>query len=162
LLPISETEFITTSDNTRYTFVRDAAGHIESVQVRFGEGSLTAPRLAKDVLLPFEMLIAGRVNEAVEAYRKIRREHPNDAGASEEHINNIGYGLLQQKKVAEAIAVFKLNVELYPQSWNVYDSLGEAYMVNGEKELAISNYKKSLALNPGNANGVAMLKKLQQ
>ena len=162
LLPISETEFITTSDNVRYVFVRDAAGHIESVKVRFGDGGLTAPRLAKDALIPYEILMAGRVNEAVEAYRQIRREHPNDPGASEEHLNNIGYGLLQRKKVAEAIAVFKLNVELYPQSWNVYDSLGEAYMVNGEKEPAIASYKKSLELNPGNANGAAMLKKLQQ
>ncbi|HEY9233368.1 MAG TPA: serine hydrolase [Blastocatellia bacterium] len=162
LLPTSETEFIMTTDDVRYVFVRDAAGHVGAVQVRFGDGSLTAPRLAKDALIPYEMLMAGRVNEAVEAYRKIKREHPEDAGASEDHLNNMGYGLLQQKKVAEAIAVFKLNVELYPQSWNVYDSLGEAYMVNGEKEMAITNYKKSLELNSGNSNGAAMLKKLQQ
>jgi CubicO group peptidase (beta-lactamase class C family) len=161
LLPTSETEFITTTDDVRYVFVRDAAGHVGAVQVRFGDGSLTAPRLAKDALIPYELLMAGRVNEAVEAYKKIKREHPEDAGASEDHLNNLGYGLLQQKKVAEAIAVFKLNVELYPQSWNVYDSLGEAYMVNGEKEMAITNYKKSLELNSGNRNGAAMLKKLQ-
>ena len=161
LLPTSETEFIMTTDDVRYVFVRDAAGHVGAVQVRFGDGSLTAPRLAKDALIPYELLMAGRVNEAVEAYRKIKREHPEDAGASEDHLNNMGYGLLQQKKMAEAIAVFKLNVELYPQSWNVYDSLGEAYMVNGEKEMAITNYKKSLELNPGNRNGAVMLKKLQ-
>ena len=161
LLPVSDTEFITTTENTRYVFVRDAAGHIEAVQVRFGDGSLTAPRLPKDALIPYELLMAGRVDEAAEAYRKIRREHSDDPGASEEHINNLGYGLLQRKKTAEAIAVFKLNVELYPQSWNVYDSLGEAYMVNGEKEKAIAHYKKSLELNPGNANGAMMLKKLQ-
>jgi Flp pilus assembly protein TadD len=65
------------------------------------------------------------------------------------------------KKLGEAIAVFKLNVELYPGSWNVYDSLAEAYMNNGDKELAIANYEKSLALNPENANGAAMLKKLK-
>ena len=162
LLPISDTEFITTADEVRYVFVRDAAGHIEAMKVRFGDGNITAPRLAKDALIPYELLVAGRVDEAVEAYRKIRREHPNDPGASEEHLNNLGYGLLQQKKTAEAIAVFKLNVELYPKSWNVYDSLGEAYMVNGEKEKAIASYKKSLELNPGNTNGAAMLKKLEQ
>lgn len=43
---------------------------------------------------------------------------------------------------------------------NVYDSLGEAYMANGEKELAIQNYKKSLELNPKNTRGAEMLKKL--
>jgi Flp pilus assembly protein TadD len=55
---------------------------------------------------------------------------------------------MEQKKIAAAIAVFKANVEMYPQSSNVYNCLGEAYMANGEKELAIANYKKSLELNP--------------
>ena len=67
-----------------------------------------------------------------------------------------------QKKLPEAIALLKLNVEFYPNAWNVYDSLAEAYMTNGEKELAIANYKKSLELNPQNANGREMLKKLGQ
>ena len=75
-------------------------------------------------------------------------------------MNYVGYSLLEQKNIAAAIAVFKANVELYPQSSNVYDSLGEAYMANGEKELAVANYKKSLELNPQNGNAVEMLKKL--
>jgi cytochrome c-type biogenesis protein CcmH/NrfG len=54
-----------------------------------------------------------------------------------------------------------LNVEAFPQSSNVYDSLGEAYMANGDKELAIRNYEKSIELNPQNTNGVGMLKKLR-
>jgi cytochrome c-type biogenesis protein CcmH/NrfG len=60
----------------------------------------------------------------------------------------------------EAIGVFKLNVELFPKSGNPYDSLAEAYMENGDKELAIGNYKKSLELDPKNTNAVDMLKKL--
>ncbi|HKP11251.1 MAG TPA: tetratricopeptide repeat protein, partial [Blastocatellia bacterium] len=94
--------------------------------------------------------------------KKIKREQPDNLVVSEARLNNVGYGLLQQKKRAEALAVFKLNAELYPQSWNVYDSLGEAYMANGEKELAIASYKKSLELNPKNQNGASMLKKIQQ
>jgi D-alanyl-D-alanine-carboxypeptidase/D-alanyl-D-alanine-endopeptidase len=53
-----------------------------------------------------------------------------------------------------------LNVEAYPASYNTYDSLGEAYMANGDKELAIRSYKKSLELYPKNTNAVEMLKKL--
>jgi Tfp pilus assembly protein PilF len=79
----------------------------------------------------------------------------------EDRINNLGYGLMRQKKLAEAIALLKLNVEFYPTSWNVYDSLAEMYMTNGDKDLAIANYKKSVELNPGNTNGVEMLKKLE-
>jgi tetratricopeptide (TPR) repeat protein len=66
-----------------------------------------------------------------------------------------------KKKIDQAIEVFKLNVESYPLSANVYDSLGEAYMTKGEKELAIKNYEKSLALNPANAGAVDALKKLK-
>jgi len=69
-------------------------------------------------------------------------------------------GLLEAKKINEAIVIFKLNVKEYPDSWNVYDSLGEAYMNNGENKLAIENYEKSVQLNPDNTGGKNMLKKL--
>ncbi len=59
------------------------------------------------------------------------------------------------------IEIFKLNGEAFPQSSNVYDSLGEAYMINGDKELAIKNYEKSVELNPQNTGGIEMLKKLK-
>jgi CubicO group peptidase (beta-lactamase class C family) len=81
---------------------------------------------------------------------------------SERSINSIGYRLLSQKKMVDAIRVFQLNVRLYPKSGNVYDSLGEAYMNNGEKELAIQNYEKSLELDAKNSNAVVMLKKLRE
>jgi cytochrome c-type biogenesis protein CcmH/NrfG len=80
----------------------------------------------------------------------------------EARLNDVGYSLLREKRTADAIAVFKVNVELYPQSANAYDSLGEAYMANGEKELAVASYKKSLELDPKNQNAANMLKKLQQ
>ena len=76
-------------------------------------------------------------------------------------MNTLGYVLLSRKKVKEAIAVFRLNVDAYPSSANVYDSLGEAHMINGDKELAIKNYEKSLELDPSNANAAEMLKKLK-
>jgi tetratricopeptide (TPR) repeat protein len=79
---------------------------------------------------------------------------------SEGEINTLGYMLLRGDKVEEAIEIFKLNVSEHHQSWNAYDSLGEAYMKQGEKELAIENYQKSLELNPSNENGKDMLKKL--
>jgi cytochrome c-type biogenesis protein CcmH/NrfG len=55
-----------------------------------------------------------------------------------------------------------LNVEEYPKSSNVYDSLGEAYMAAGQKDLAIQNYEKSIELDPKNQNGIDMLKKLRE
>jgi len=69
--------------------------------------------------------------------------------------------LLSSGQTKDAIAIFQ-NVQEYPASGNVYDSLGEAYMKDGQKELAIQNYEKSLQLDPKNQNAVEMLKKLKE
>ncbi len=79
----------------------------------------------------------------------------------EPDINFLGYEFLGEQKTALAITVFKFNTERFPESSNVWDSLGEAYMINGDKELAISNYKKSLELNPENENAKQMIAKMQ-
>lgn len=76
-------------------------------------------------------------------------------------MNNLAYIYLKVKKQnAEAIQLFQLNAWLYPESANTYDSLAEAYMDDGQKDLAIQNYEKSVAMNPRNRNAAAMLKKL--
>ena len=78
----------------------------------------------------------------------------------ESEMNRIGYNLLQAGKKQEAEAVFKLNMEAFPESFNVYDSYAEALMEQGKNEQAIANYKKSVEMNPANQNGIDMLKKL--
>jgi CubicO group peptidase (beta-lactamase class C family) len=101
------------------------------------------------------------VASAVKEYRALK------AGATaaeydfgEMELNRLGYQLLQMKKVSEAIEIFKLNVEMYPQAANAYDSLGEAYMISGDKESSIANYKKSLELDPKNTNATAALARI--
>ncbi len=80
----------------------------------------------------------------------------------EAFVNGIGYVMLYQyNDVEKAIDFFKLNVRNYPDSWNVYDSLAEAYQVKGDKSLAIENYEKSLKLNPSNQNAVKRLQALK-
>ena len=94
---------------------------------------------------------------------EIRQQHQANSKLyfDEASFNGIGYNMLNSGKVPEAIEVFKLNVELFPGSSNVYDSLGEAYMKSGDKEKAVINYEKSLELNPENNNAREMLKKLE-
>lgn len=94
-------------------------------------------------------------------YQELKTKQSNVYDFSEGELNRLGYQLLQGRKHDEAIQIFKLNVEAYPQAFNTYDSLGEAYMAAGNKDLAIANYKKSLELNPKNDNGAAMLKRLE-
>jgi CubicO group peptidase (beta-lactamase class C family) len=108
----------------------------------------------------FKAIFTEGADAALKRYREERKVHP-EATLSEDKINAIGYVLLQRKKIRDAIEVFSLNVEDHPQSSNAYDSLGEAYMTNGDTQLAITHYKRSLELNPGNTNAVAMLKKLE-
>ncbi len=89
------------------------------------------------------------------------RNYGNDIYFDEMFINQVGYEWMNSGHVSEAIEVFKLNTEVFPESSNVYDSLGEAYMKNGDSDDAIKNFKKSLELNPENRNAQEMLKKLE-
>lgn len=98
----------------------------------------------------------------VEKYREMKSAPRNKFYFDENEMNRLGYRLIGEKKITEAIEVFKMNVELYPDSWNVYDSLGEGYMNDGQTQLAIEYYEKSLELNPENENGRSMLKKLME
>ncbi|MDO5987567.1 serine hydrolase [Flavivirga amylovorans] len=83
-----------------------------------------------------------------------------DYDLRENEMNGIGYQLMGSGKVDEAVKVFKLNVEAFPKSSNVYDSYGEALMNSGKNDLAIENYKKSVEINPNNLAGIEALKKL--
>lgn len=77
-------------------------------------------------------------------------------------VNGMGYYLLYQaKNVDKAIQFFKLNVSNYPDSYNAYDSLAEAYKVKGEKALAVENLEKSLKLNPANEGAAKRLQELR-
>ncbi len=79
---------------------------------------------------------------------------------SEREMNAIGYQLMGSDKVEEANKVFQLIIKEFPTSSNAYDSFGESLMKLGKNDLAIKNYRKSVALNPNNQNGIDSLKKL--
>ena len=122
--------------------------------------------------------ISENENSAAVIVAKMLKEHGPGAGArvvekikksgsdkyyfKEEEFNTLGYLFLNHENVKEAVEVFKINVEEYPDSWNVYDSLGEAYLVAGKLDKARKLYKKSMVLNPENENGEKMLAKLAE
>ena len=93
-------------------------------------------------------------------FEKARKKDSQAVLFQEATLNNLGYRLIQKGRVKDAIKIFRLNTKAYPQGFNTYDSLAEAYMNNGDKKLAVKNYKKSLQLNPKNTNAVQMLEKL--
>ncbi len=128
--------------------------------ITFGEKYQLPKQSLAQIL--FDTILSHGIESAVKKYHLLKKTRQGDYELSERAMNSLGYELLNRKRVKDAIEVFKLNVEAFPEAWNVYDSLGEAYMVNGDKELAIQNYQKSLELNPQNINGLEILKRLKQ
>jgi tetratricopeptide (TPR) repeat protein len=100
------------------------------------------------------------IDQATKQYHVMKAAAPATYNFDEDELNALGYQLLQAHKLNQAIRIFQLNIEAYPQSGNTYDSLAEAYMDDGDKALAIANYHRSLQINPRNANAVKMLQRL--
>ncbi|WP_353072779.1 tetratricopeptide repeat protein [Tunturiibacter gelidoferens] len=98
-------------------------------------------------------------DHAEDVYAAIRKES-TDFKLDESTVNYWGYELMTDGHLPEAIDIFKLNVKNYPDSGNTYDSLGEAYMRSGQKQLAIESYNKSLEKDPSNSNATRKLKEL--
>ncbi len=105
-------------------------------------------------------IAASGVDTAVQQYHDLKATAPATYNFDETQLNTLGYGLLHAKKLKEAVRIFQLNVEAYPRSSNVYDSLAEGYMDDGDRESAIANCEKALQINPKNASSAAMLRKL--
>jgi tetratricopeptide (TPR) repeat protein len=100
------------------------------------------------------------VSAAVKQYHHLKSTQPATYDYSSRELIGLGYQLLKAKRVTDAIEIFKLSVEVDPRYYNTWDSLAEAYMDHGDKQLAIQNYRKSLDLNPANLNAVEKLKQL--
>ena len=96
-----------------------------------------------------------------EYFYSLRAKNPKTVLFTENQMNNLGYKYLRENKIVDAIEAFKLNVEIFPESFNVYDSLGEAYLKNGDYTLALLNYNKALELFPENKYAQRMVKEIK-
>ena len=101
------------------------------------------------------------IASAVEQYHTLKKEHPDAYDFSEGELNVLGYQLLEAGQNTEALEIFKLNAEAYPESWNVHDSLGEAYLVNGDRDKAVECHQRSLQLNP-DQQGTGLARMLEE
>lgn len=150
-----ENDLVVLLNNTGGTKLQEMAMSINNIL--HGEPYDMPKRSLAMAVLP--VLMKEGVAAGMEKYNSLKND--NTYELAENEMNNIGYVLLRNNKVNEAIEVFKINVEEFPESWNVYDSLGEAYLEAGQREKAIKNYKKSIEMNPENKNGIKMLKKIE-
>ena len=118
--------------------------------------------MPQEILFENESLFLNMVElegpeKALEYYAGFRKANKTGQLFSENSMNTLGYSFLSKKDYLTAIRLFEANVESYPGSWNVYDSLGEACLAAGDRTKARENYRKSVELNPQNENGKKIL-----
>jgi tetratricopeptide (TPR) repeat protein len=101
------------------------------------------------------------VDAAIAAYERLRATEPTAYEFGEGELNRLGYTLLGSGDVVGAVQIFELNVRRYPESSNVFDSLGEAYYRANRPDDARKAYSRAVELDPANANARAMLQKLE-
>ena len=135
---------------------RDLAAYVWSL----GHGRQPPRVVAQNEFL--RLLEFGEVDEAMAMFDRERHADPESLLFDERAINALGYEFLRRGPQRVAMAVFELNTELHPDSWNVWDSLGEAHMVAGNRRRAIELYEKSLELNPENDNAREKLAELRR
>jgi CubicO group peptidase (beta-lactamase class C family) len=145
-------------DNTGSSVLSDIAGAIRNIL--YDKPHDMPKRSVAETL--YKTVVEDGVETAIEQYHILRKEQSDEYNFDESELNDLGYALLHLQKVTDAIAIFELNVEMYSDGYNTYDSLGEALMIDGQVDLAIQNYAKSLELNPNNTNAIIMLHRIYE
>ncbi len=121
---------------------------------------IAEPKLALGDTLLVTIFESG-IDSAISQYHYLKNNMSDEYDFREAQLNMLGYILLRNQMIKEAVEIFKLNTEAFPESANVYDSLAEGYLASGNTKLAEENYQKSLELNPDNQNASEMLNKLK-
>ncbi len=127
------------------------------LDILYGRPPGPAKRPAATAL--YDTIRTSGVSAAVAQYRDIKATHAAEYELGAGQLERLGQELLQQKRVADAIEIFKLNVEAFPAMAFAHASLANAYQAAGDTDLAIKTYTKALELDPGN---VAIAEKLKE
>jgi tetratricopeptide (TPR) repeat protein len=135
--------------------------HRQAMSVLYG-GSFVPPRRP----MRFEVgraLRDGGSAAAVARFRELRGQGKDSPFEVDDWraLNNLGYSRLRAGKAGDAVALFQANAEAFPDRWELWDSLAEGCMAQGQRALAIRYYEKSIEMNPENEGGRAALRKLR-
>lgn len=106
-----------------------------------------------------EVLSKNGISMAATFYSEHKSSEEYDI--KEREMNDLGYQLIESEKLDAAFRIFKMNMELFPESSNAFDSLGEVYILLGNKDEAIESYKKSVLIDQGNRNAIKVLQQLE-
>lgn len=111
----------------------------------------------------YDIIFFDSIDKAIETYKKIEDSpFKKNFIFNEDELNSLGYQMIKENKLGNAIKLFKLNTEEYPKSANTYDSLGEAYFLNGDYDLSLKCYEKALELDPELENVTKMIEEISK
>lgn len=154
--PIEKVTIIILS-NSDETSATKVANNLSAIT--FGEPyKLPIPRIS-DVIAA--KLVEKDVKSAMQLYRELKNNQPDKYDFREELLDDLGWDLVENERYADALEIFKSNVENFPNSANAYDSLGEIYLLNKNYDLALANFRKFLELDAQNEHAKEMIKKVE-
>ncbi len=164
-LNLGNETFFVKEMNEKIQFLKNPADNLDYLVLtpkdKNEEIQYTIIKLADSEKIPSEYLNNNEFDKALESYLALQKKDSLNTALDENNFNLLGYSELRNENYTKAIYLFEINVALYPNSSNVYDSLGEAFMKSGDTIKAIENYKKSLALDSGNRRAKRNIEKME-
>ncbi|TYC16987.1 tetratricopeptide repeat protein [Bizionia gelidisalsuginis] len=146
--------------NKKMRLVLNPADSLYYLSEVIGDAAVTYDykKLRDSQHVPSYYLLNKDYDKALKGYLQIQVEDSASIFIEEKKFNTYGYETLRNDAFDDAIAIFKMNVALYPESANVYDSLADAYLKSGDSLDAFINYSKSLTLDSGNPSAKRYIK----
>jgi len=131
----------------------------KTVQLILHDKPFTMPKIGISDIIG-KIISTNGIGAAISEYQQLKKTKPDHYNFSFWELNSLGYRLTNLEKNQEAIAIYKLNIENFSDWSRAYNDLGDAYRLNGNVELAIKTYRKSLELDPKNYYAKEKLKLL--
>jgi len=159
----NDSSFYLKEMNEKLIFISTPEAHIELAEKREHEGEkFYFTKLTAGEKTALEYFKNKEYTKSQNAYKALQKKDSLDPTIQEWVLNRTGYKYLKANEFEKAKAIFKINIALYPEKSNVYDSMGDAFKKENDTLKAIEYYDKSIAINPENRNSVKNLKKLKK
>jgi len=162
-IKVNDSSFYLKEMNEKLIFISTPEAHIELAEKREHEGEkFYFIKLTAGEKTALEYFKNKEYTKSLNAYKALQKKDSLDPTIQEWGLNRTGYKYLKANEFEKAKAIFKINIALYPEKSNVYDSMGDAFKKENDTLKAIEYYEKSIAINPENRNSVKNLKKLKK
>ena len=159
----NDSSFYLKEMNEKLIFISTPEAHIVLAEKREHEGEkFYFTKLTAGEKTALEYFKNKEYTKSLNAYKALQQKDSLDPTIQEWGLNRTGYEYLKANKFEKAKAIFEINIALYPEKSNVYDSMGDAFKKENDTLKAIEYYEKSIAINPENRNSVKNLKKLKK